>query len=399
MRANLTKFNDRSRKNVSLHDNSHLLLNFFEMKKLVFICLVVALFSCTEHKMNVWYKGNTHTHSTYSDGDTDVRDVIKWYHDNDYHFLFVTDHNCPLNPDSIKLDFSMRSDFILIPGNEVTDVQVIHTSALQTTTSIPTISDYSRKLRNGEISEAEFQALPNTRAGILDMHVKHILVAGGLPVINHPNFVSGVQVADILPVKELKHLELFNGHPSVYNFGNELHSAVEIKWDSLLIQGKLLYGIACDDEHQLKKTGREFANPGRGWIMVNAVSLSAKDIMNAIKSGDFYSSTGVFLEEYSVENNVIKVAIDQKATLDELNAGRGYPRNDLKDVTPGFNIEFIGYNGKIIKTENSLKAQYKIQPDDQYVRVRITYNIDHQGHFDTYYAWAQPVEGEKGFFK
>jgi len=113
--------------------------------------------------------------------------------------------------------------------------------------------------------------------------------------------------------------------------------------------------------------------------------------MDAIEAGDFYSSTGVFLKGYSVENNVIKVDVDEKATLDELQAGRGYPRHDLKNVSPGFNIEFIGNNGKILKTENSLKAHYKIQPDDQYVRVRISYNIDHQGHFDTYYAWTQPV--------
>jgi hypothetical protein len=231
------------------------------------------------------------------------------------------------------------------------------------------------------------------------MHVKQILDAGGLPILNHPNFVTGVQVTDILPVKELKHLELFNGHPQVYNWGNDLHSAVETKWDSLLIHGKLLYGVASDDEHYLKKTGREFANPGRGWIMVNAVSLSPPDIMDAIRSGNFYSSTGVFLKEYNTENKVIKVVVDEKATLDELNTGRGYPRKDLKDVTTGFTIEFIGYNGKILKSENSIKAKYKIQPNDQYVRIRISYNIANHGNFDTYYAWTQPVEVEKGFFK
>ena len=361
--------------------------------------MIVALSACTEHKKPVWYKGNTHTHTKYSDGDSGVKDVIKWYHDNNYHFLFVTDHNCSLDPDSIKLEFVKRPDFVLIPGNEVSDVQAIHTSALNTTAWIPTIEYYSKKLKNGEISDAEFQALPDTRAGILAMHVKYILEAGGIPVLNHPNFVSGVQVADILPVKDLKHFELFNGHPSVFNWGNHLHSAVEVKWDSLLIQGKLLYGVASDDEHHLKRINREQANPGRGWIMVQAASSSSGDIMNAIKAGDFYSSTGVFLEDYSVENNVIKVVVDEKATLDELNAGRGYPRKDLKDVTPGFTIEFIGYNGKILKSENAVKAKYKIQPNDQYVRVRISYNIDHHEHFDTYYAWTQPVEGEKGFFK
>ena len=374
------------------------------MRNLItFIWLTVVLSSCIEHPKPVWYKGNTHAHTTYSDGDSKANDVIRWYHDNDYHFLFVTDHNCSLNPDSIKLDFTGRPDFILIPGNEVTDnPEVVHTSALNTTAWIPTVGYYSRKLKEGSINDAEFQefqALPNTRSGILSMHVQYILEAGGLPILNHPNFVTGLQVAEILPVKGLKHLELFNGHPSVYNWGNEIHSAVEVKWDSLLIQGKLLYGIASDDEHNLKKIDRNRANPGRGWIMVHAPSLTAKDIMNAINSGDFYSSTGVFLKDYRIENKVIKVDVDEKATLDELKAGRGYYRNDLKDVTQGFTIEFIGYNGKILKSENSVKAKYKIQPNDQYVRVRISYSIDDgNGKFDTYYAWTQPVEGIKGFF-
>ena len=369
------------------------IVKFKQMKRLALLLIIVALSACTEQKTK-WYKGNTHTHSTYSDGDTGVKDIIKWYHDNDYHFLFVTDHNFPLDPDSINLGFAKRHDFILIPGNEVTDVQAVHTSALNTTTFLPTISHYRKKLIDGEISEP----LPDTRAGILSMHVKNILDAGGLPVLNHPNFVSGVQVADILPVQGLKHIELFNGHPSVYNWGNDLHSAVEIKWDSVLIHGKIIYGIASDDEHQLKKIDRELANPGRGWIMVRAVSLNSEEIMNAISSGDFYASTGVFLKDYSVKNNIISVAVDEKATLDELNAGRGYPRKDLKDATPGFTIEFIGYNGKVIESVNSLKAKYTIQPNDQYVRVRISYHINHQEHFDTYYAWTQPVEAEKGFF-
>ena len=368
------------------------------MKK-VLLLIIVVLSACTEDKTQVWYKGNTHVHSTYSDGDSDIRDVIKWYHDNDYHFLFLTDHNFPLDPDSIKLGFAKRADFLLIPGNEVTDVLAVHTNALNTTVWLPTIHYYSQKLRNGEISEEEFQALPATPSEILAMHVKYILEAGGIPVVNHPNFVSGIQVADILPVRDIKHMELFNGHPGVFNWGNELHSAVEVKWDSLLIHGKLLYGIASDDKHNLKRIDRELANPGRGWIMVNAVSLNTEDVINSIESGDFYSSTGIFLKNYSVENDVISVVVDEKATLDELNAGRGYSRKDLKNMSAGFVIEFIGYNGKILKTENSIKAKYKIQPNDKYVRVRVSYSIDHQEYFDVYYAWTQPVEAEKGFFK
>jgi hypothetical protein len=370
------------------------------MKRLTLILTVVALLTaCTEQRKNVWFKGNTHAHSTYSDGDTDVKELIKWYHDNEYNFLFVTDHDYPLRPDSIKLGFALRPDFILIPGNEISDAFGLHSSALNTTGRILKMGYYREKFKNGDISEAEFQLLSDKPSDILAMHVKNIHAAGGTPVLNHPNFDMGVQVADILPVKELKHMELFNGHPSVFNWGKENHSAVEVKWDSLLIHGMLVYGLASDDTHFLQQKGMDFANPGRGWIMVQAASLRSEDIMDAIQSGSFYASTGVFLKEYRVTDNVIQVVIDEKATLDELKQGRGYPRQDLKGLSAGFCIEFIGYNGKILKSEHITKAAYKIQPEDRYVRVRISYNAERDGHFDTYYAWSQPVEAERGFFK
>ena len=40
-----------------------------------------------------WYKGNTHTHTLNSDGDSTPDDVVRWYRQHGYHFLVLTDHN------------------------------------------------------------------------------------------------------------------------------------------------------------------------------------------------------------------------------------------------------------------------------------------------------------------
>ena len=40
-----------------------------------------------------WFKGNTHTHTLNSDGDSTPDDVVRWYRENRYHFLVLTDHN------------------------------------------------------------------------------------------------------------------------------------------------------------------------------------------------------------------------------------------------------------------------------------------------------------------
>ena len=40
-----------------------------------------------------WYKGNTHTHTLNSDGDSTPDDVVRWYREHGYQFLVLTDHN------------------------------------------------------------------------------------------------------------------------------------------------------------------------------------------------------------------------------------------------------------------------------------------------------------------
>src|ERR1700742_3264754 len=41
----------------------------------------------------VWYRGNTHTHTTNSDGDSSPFDVASRYKALGYNFVFITDHN------------------------------------------------------------------------------------------------------------------------------------------------------------------------------------------------------------------------------------------------------------------------------------------------------------------
>lgn len=40
-----------------------------------------------------WFRGNTHTPTTESDGDSTPQEVAQWYADHVYDFLVITDHN------------------------------------------------------------------------------------------------------------------------------------------------------------------------------------------------------------------------------------------------------------------------------------------------------------------
>ena len=40
-----------------------------------------------------WYKGNTHTHTLWSDGNAAPETVAAWYKDKGYDFLCLSEHN------------------------------------------------------------------------------------------------------------------------------------------------------------------------------------------------------------------------------------------------------------------------------------------------------------------
>ena len=65
-----------------------------------------------------WFKGNTHTHTTESDGDSSPEFVARWYKDHGYDFLVLSDHNT-LTATSL-LSHLQDDGFLLVPGEEVT---------------------------------------------------------------------------------------------------------------------------------------------------------------------------------------------------------------------------------------------------------------------------------------
>ena len=66
--------------------------------------------------MQKWYKGNIHTHTNESDGDSDPEVVVDYFVEHNYDFLVLSDHN-----HLTILDYGKdKPDLLLIPGEEVT---------------------------------------------------------------------------------------------------------------------------------------------------------------------------------------------------------------------------------------------------------------------------------------
>ena len=239
--------------------------------------------------MSKWYKGNIHTHTNESDGDSDPKTVVNFFVEANYDFLVLSDHN-----HVTVLDYgNNHPDILMIPGEEVTVREPfnIHMGAIG-------INSYVEPVYGND----SFDTIKaNTNA---------IHAAGGIAVLNHPNYRWAVNHEMINKVKELKFFEVFNGDKATNNLGGEDVKSMEEMWDFLLSNGKLIYGVATDDSHHYKNFSSLLSNPGRGWIMVKSETRNQDDILDNFAKGNFYSSTGVFISDILINKKEISLDID-----------------------------------------------------------------------------------------
>ncbi len=355
------------------------------MKKIIILLFIFNyIFAYSQEGKLKWFKGNTHTHTVLSGhADTHPDTVAFWYLDRDYNFLILSEHNQFIDPKSINLPKKRRSDFILIPGEEVSDYKHIHTTGMNISREV--FPQYPN-----ELSTIKNNRFENFKIYLMQKHTDSIRSANGVAILNHPNWNSGASAVDIAKVERLHMIELYNGHPDVNNWGNDEHASMEMKWDSLLTAGRKIYGVSSDDAHFFQKWAIDESNPGRGWVMVQSKELTSNSITDAMTQGEFYSSNGVMLKEIIKNNKVYKVKIDVQKTLKELESPLlvGY-KTEKEDE--GYTIEFIADGGKIIQKSKGNSAKINIPSGLKYLRAKITYSRSLASSNERFFAWTQPV--------
>lgn len=317
---------------------------------LSFVVCVAALSQTAAPEKQRWFKGNTHTHTLNSDGDSTPYDVVKWYREHGYNFVFITDHEYITNVAVLNELFGKAGSFVVISGQEVTDrfdSKPLHINALGIDSVV----------------------MPNALAGsvaTLQKNIDDVRAKGGVPQLNHPNFGWALTAAEIKQLKNITLVEIFNGHPLVNNLGGGGSPSAEQIWDDVLSSGRVMYGIADDDSHYFKRPGDKTAPlPGQAWVYVRASELTPTAVLSALDRGDFYASTGVELEEYSADGSGIALKIKEQ---------RGSK----------YRIEFIGRGGRVFAESAQSPATYRFKGNELYVRAKV---YESNGKL----AWTQPI--------
>ena len=373
-----------------------------------------------------WWRGNTHTHTLWSDGDGAPELVADRYREAGYHFLVLSDHNVlstgerwfPIDaedrltparveelrerfgPESVRIRerdgihemrlatldelrarFEREGEFLFLQGEELTDSfdeAPVHVNGVNLAELIPP-----------QGGATLFETLQRNVDAVIEQGRR--LGRPTLAHVNHPNFGWALSWRDIARLEGESFFEVYNGHPSTREAGDAEHEGTDEMWDLALAErlGRTglgpLFGLATDDAHHYHADGGDLANMERGWVMVRAAELTPDAIVGALLAGDFYSSSGVTLRE--VKDSHDRYA-NARYTVDI-------------EAEPGvtYTTRFIGTReggavGELLLETRANPAEYELAGDELYVRAVVTSSRPHPnpaaaGDFEK--AWTQPL--------
>jgi hypothetical protein len=246
----------------------------------------------------VWLRCALHAHTTNSDGEMAPDMLVRHYEWAGYDVLAITDHWVrTAEPSTRKL--------LVIPSTELNAVAHGHDAHV-----------LALGVEVDPEPPEDFAPLPDVVSWILENH--------GVPYLAH-TYWSGLRTSEWEACEGLVGIE-------VWNAGCELEIGrgdSSVHWDEALEAGHALFALATDDSHH------PGYDSGFAWTMVRAAERSQAAVLDALRSGHFYGSTGPEIHDVEHDDNtvVVRCSPAQSVTLvssrhrgARANAGRlGYP--------------------------------------------------------------------------
>ncbi len=423
--------------------------------KVFMMCLHIA--RAGDDSCGRWYKGQLHTHSYWSDGRGFPEQVIRAYKDRGYHFLSITDHNRfgdspnewrPVSEseggwppritrasferyqqdfgddwvDTVIKDevlqvrlktheenkkrFEIPGEFLLMPGVEVTlkvGDRDPHLNYINLPELIPLVrhSALIKNVPNLSVSEA---------IALTARHVSELAEALKLPgllILNHPFWQSfDILPQDVIDNPCIRFVEINCPHQESPPYTHEQF------WDAVNAfrarSGQhLLYAVATDDAHfyDEDRIRRRHAGVDNGWVMVRCDKLTEESLLHAMQRGDFYASSGVYLEDVSFDRREKRLQVTVKPeegvnyTINFITTKQNFDPSVswIEQASPSRKIPRYSEDiGRTVKTVPGTEAFYTMDEADLYVRVRVDSDqsakriddADHHPHYQR--AWTQP---------
>ncbi|MBX3176906.1 MAG: histidinol-phosphatase [Candidatus Hydrogenedentes bacterium] len=417
------------------------------MKRILSAALVASalVFSAQSAADAQWYKGATHVHSLWSDGDGAPEIIADWYKSQGWDFLCFSDHNILLEGEKyvpVVADGKLTPERLLAIqqrfGREWIDLRQTGTNREMRLKTLAELAAHFEEpgkfilIQAEEMTTAggnphmnainlrevvpgapeEGDAAPKMNAyldAIEAQQAKH-----GAPMfvhLNHPNWRNALSTETLLAVPRLRFFEVYNGAgPTDRGYPERGVPSTERHWDvvqSMQLRRNpdyILYGVATDDSHNYHKFEPGAANPGRGWVMVRAEALEVSAIVEAMRRGDFYGSSGVTLKAIDRGAGGLGVEIDAQPGVTYTTRYIGTRKGFAEAATPflgadgqpvaGSSLIYSDAIGAVLHETTETRSRYAFQGDELYVRATITSDKVMENPpvaGDVEMAWVQPV--------
>lgn len=213
-----------------------------------------------------WYKGNTHLHSTASDGGKELKELAELYHSAGYDFLFRTDHWIMSDVESDPASYPLLwLDGVELDGQD-------HTGANFHLVCLGKIPGLHKE--DG-----------------LDAGLRAARRQGAIIILAHPHW-CGNSLEDVVR-SPFDGVEVYN---HVCHWLNGKSNGL-VHWEAALNHNPNALAFSVDDGHHLG----EHPVWNGGWIVVNAPECTRAAIIDAIRRGNFYASCGPEIHSISFD--------------------------------------------------------------------------------------------------
>ncbi len=400
-----------------------------------------------------WYKGQTHCHSFWSDGDTLPELVAQRYKSLGYDFVTMSDHNVlmrgerwrdmqgkrPVKPQVLDEAHRLFGPNAVELRGEGDRQQIRLKSLAEIRQLVEEPGEFlmieaeeitgkcgSHQVHVNAINLAE-TILPQEGQDIVDTLNKDLAVVNeqaqrlGRPIfthINHPGWpYYDIRPEDLAAVEGGVCYEVSNTNHGSRLAGDKLFGDTDKTWDiaNTLRVGTMktapYFGVATDDTHHYYTTSGD-GIVGRGWIVVRAEELSTPAILAALQAGDFYASTGIELRDldYDAAKGTYTVEVVPEDgvnyTVYFYGTMKDYDRTtktvevpDYKEVKQRPTIQYSDDVGQILAEVKGTKAVYKMTGNELYVRAVVVSDKPMKYvllNYPSYQrAWCQPVGWKK----
>jgi hypothetical protein len=226
-------------------------------------------------KPGKFWRGNLHTHSTASDGTLSPEEVCRTYREAEYDFLALTDH------------FMQQFDY------PVTDTRPYRDDSFTTLLGAELHTGRTELDRLWHILAVglplDFAPPPAGETG--PQIAARALEAGAYVAVAHPAWY-GLTEADVISLGPVHAIEVINGTSIDHNDRADSWYMLDL----MVARGRRYSACATDDAHFFPERN-DFMT---GWVWVKSEALTPEALLDALKAGTYYSSTGPQIHDIQV---------------------------------------------------------------------------------------------------